>query len=175
MRKLLTIAFAIPLIIAANANAQTFVTAQTKVHTLSISGWTPDLFWNFQAVPGFTKTISVTEQSHLFVTGHIDVDHRGIAGTSNKAVGAAFRVLANGSTIPGSITGENITSDGADNYYAAQIHAYKLLQPNVLYTIEVQGRSYSTAAPNVNGLAEVKDGYNQVLLITTPVSVATPN
>lgn len=175
MKRLLFIALAAFGALVGIAYAQSFSATETKVHTLSVSGWTPDLMRDFNTISGFSKTIIVSEPSHLFVTGHIDVDHRGIAGTADKAIGAAFRVLSNGSTIPGSKTGENMTSDGADNYYAAQIHAYQLLQPSVTYTIEVQGRSYSSAAPNTDGLAEVKDGYNQVLLITTPVSIATEN
>lgn len=130
--------------------------------------WSPDLYENFSPVPGFTKTLSVTEDSHLFISGHIDTHHRGISNTEKKAVMVAFKVKINGSWLAGSTTGENIVGT-EDHYYSAQIHGYKLLKPGS-YTIEVHGRSASTAAPGVNGLAEVKGGYNHVIYKVLPKS-----
>lgn len=138
------------------------------VYTQSVPDWDPDLFWNMMPVPGFQRSIVVARRSHLFVTGHIDVQHRGVAGTANQSIGAAFEVRVNGNILPGSTTGANMTNSSSDAYYTAYIHGYKVLEPGS-YTIDVYGRSYSSVAPGVDGLAEVKGGYNEVLYIVEDV------
>lgn len=126
------------------------------------SGWSPDLMEDMAAIPGLSWSFTVAEDSLLEVVGHIDCEHRGIAGTSTKAVMVAFKgriVSSAGSArwISGSTTGCNIV--GEEDHYAIVPIAFSEPVSAGSYTVEIWGRSASTAAPGVNGLAEIKDGY----------------
>lgn len=131
----------------------------------NVVNWSPDLFEKFKPVPELSRTITVEEESHLHITGHIDARHRAIAKTKKKAIVVAFRVKLNGKWLKGSKTGENIVGK-QDHYYSAQIHGYALLKKGK-HVIEIHGRSASSAARRVNGLAEVKGGFNQVVYTIT--------
>lgn len=132
-----------------------------QVYVNSVRTFSPDLTENFEPVPGFTKTIEVTEPSFLFIDGHIDV-----LNTVNNVVFVAFQVRVNGRVLRGSKTGENI--EGLrERFYAAQIHGFKELEPGT-YTIEVEASAVSEALPGMSGLAEVRADYNQVLYKVMP-------
>lgn len=122
-------------------------------------GWTPDLMESMGDIPGFSTEITIPVAADLLVYGHIDVMHRKLI---TQTIGCAFEVTLNGSRIPGSVTGENITA--SRHYYAFAVHAFKQNVPAGTHTISVRGRSYSSAAPGYNGLAEVKGNYNQVIV-----------
>ena len=138
-----------------------------KVYAKDTSSWI-DLFESFREIRPFTQTVTVTEPTHLFIAGHVDTRHRGIAGTFSKAIMVAFQIQVNGRWLKGSKTGGNILNRTA-HYYIGQIHGYKLLNPGT-YKIQLFGRSASTAARGVNGLAEVKGTYNQVTYTLVPVN-----
>jgi hypothetical protein len=146
--------------------------AQVSVHSIDDSS--PDnllLSAEFMPVPGFTWSFAIDEPSYLIVFGHVDTEHRGketgIEDIADKAVMVAFQLKLNGSWLPGSKTGENILNR-TDHYYSAQIHGFKELEPGD-YTIELHGRSASTAAPGVDGLAKVKATYEQVVYRIVPI------
>jgi hypothetical protein len=130
------------------------------VVTKIVSGWSPDLFENFQTINELGHSFTITEPSSVIVTGHIDCEHRAIAGTSGKAVMVAFNAMLNGIWIPGAKTGMNIY-DLTDHYGICPIAFSFDVEPGN-HTVTIFGRSASTAAPGVNGLAEIKDGYNCV-------------
>ena len=139
--------------------------AQVSVHSIDDRSYPlPELF---APVPGFTWSFTIDKPGYLIVFGHVDTEHRGIADTANKAIFAAFQLKLNGRWLPGSKTGENIFNR-TDHYYSAQIHGFKKLKPGD-YTIALHGRSASTAARGVNGLAQVRATYNQVVYIVVPI------
>lgn len=139
--------------------------AQVSVHTVGDESFPlPELF---APVPGFTWSFTIDQPGYLIAFGHVDTEHRGIAGTADKAIFAAFQLKLNGRWLPGSKTGENILNR-TDHYYAAQIHGFKRLKAGD-YTLELHGRSASTAARGVNGLAQVRATYNQVVYIVVPL------
>lgn len=140
--------------------------AQVSVHSIDDESYPlPELF---APAPDFTWSFTIDQPSYLIAFGHVDTEHRGIAGTMDKAIFAAFQLKLNGRWLPGSKTGENILNR-TDHYYAAQIHGFKKLKPGD-YTLELHGRSASTAARGVNGLAQVRATYNQVVYIIVPLS-----
>lgn len=127
----------------------------------SVRTFSPDLTENFEPIPGFTKTIEVTEPSFLFISGHVDV-----LNTVNNVVFVALQVRLNGRVLRGSKTGENI--EGLrERFYAAQIHGFKELESGT-YTIELEASAVSDALPGMAGLAEVRADYNQVIYKITP-------
>lgn len=135
--------------------------AYEQVLVNSVRTFSPDLTENFDPVPGFTKTLVVTEPSYLFIDGHVDV-----LNTVNYVVFVEFRVKLNGLVLRGSKTGENI--EGLrERFYSAQIHGFKELDPGT-YTIELEAKAVSEYLLSRAGLAEVRAGYNQVLYRITP-------
>ena len=134
--------------------------ADTRVIENSV-GYSHDLFEDMHPIQGYTKHVTVTENSHLFISGHIDSQHRGLYGTADEAIMVAFKVKVNGRWLKGSTTGGNIVGT-KQRYYSAQIHGYKYLETGD-YVISVYGRSASTAAPGFGGLAEIKASMNHVI------------
>jgi len=123
--------------------------------------WSPDLFEAMTRVSSFNWTFTVTEPSVLKARGHIDCAHRGIAGTQDKAIMVAMQFKLNGTWIAGSKTGCNIV--GTEQHYAIMpVHVDIDLTPGT-YEVSLYARSASTAAPGVNGLAEIKGTYNEVV------------
>lgn len=127
----------------------------------------PDLFIEFKPLHQLTYEFTVDEPALVEVSGHIDCAHRGLSGTTDKAVMVAFiaqltSTLPDGTTqgpaaILGSKTGCNIYN--RTDHYAIIPIAFSVEVPAGAHTITILGRSASSAAPNTNGLAEVKDGY----------------
>ena len=132
-------------------------------HILSTTS-SPDLFWDMRVIPGFSATLVKNEPCYMRVYGHIDVKNRKLI---RPTIGAAIQVILDGKIVSGSTTGDNITYDR--HYWPAQVHAFKELVEPGAHTIEVHGRSYSSAAPGRDGLAEVKGGYNQVVVEFVPI------
>lgn len=124
-----------------------------------IEGSTPDLFEAYREIP-LGAAFTVEGPAHVIVTGHIDCEHRAKSGTADKAVMVAFNAQLNGSWIPGAKTGLNIISR-TDHYGLVPI-SFSVGVPAGSHEIKIFGRSASTAAPGVDGLAELKDGFNCV-------------
>lgn len=122
-----------------------------------ISGGTPDLFEAYRDL-GLGATFSVDTPAWVIVTGHIDCEHRAKAGTIADAIMVAFNAQLNGSWIEGAKTGLNIY-DRTDHYGLVPI-SFSVRVPAGTHTITLFGRSASTAAVGVDGLAEIKDGFN---------------
>lgn len=130
-------------------------------HSIEIDGWSPNLSWGMNTINSYTWTFTIDKPSILKISGHIDCHHRGIYNTGDRPVMVAFRILLNGRFLKGSRMGTNIAGE-KQHYVIIPVHGFKKLDPGT-YTIEIQGRSASSAAPNKNGLAEIKGGYNQVV------------
>lgn len=122
-----------------------------------VSGSTPDLFESFQPIP-FCIDFEVFYKSWVIVTGHIDCEHRAKANTQDKAVMVAFNAQLDGQWIDGSKTGLNIY-DRTDHYGICPISFSFQVNPG-RHVVQFFGRSASTAAVGVDGLAEIKDGFN---------------
>ena len=129
-----------------------------------------DLFRKWTRLEGFTMEFEVTVPSHLILSGHVNLKHRGLCA---GAVGFALCISVkssetkealgpfpntwigdpSGHYLFGSKTGGNIAS--IDDHYAyPTLDGYKLLQPG-WHRVEVWGVSHSDAAPNTDGLIEV--------------------
>jgi hypothetical protein len=122
--------------------------------------------WLMSDVPSFQWTFTVDQPSILRAYGHIDVAHRGLYGTKNRPLMVALRITLNRSLIPGSVTGTNIV--GVEQHYAIiPVHAYKEL-PIGTHTVRLQARSASSYAHGMDGLAEIKGGYSEVVYEVRP-------
>lgn len=110
-------------------------------------------------ISGMNATFTVSAPASVHVSGHIDVEHR---GSIDDAVMVAFNLQLNGAWMLGSKTGCNILNE--THHYAALPIAGFAEVPAGTHTIQLFGRSGSTAAPNADGLAEVKPGYNLMVV-----------
>lgn len=137
-------------------------------------GSTPDLFEEWRDI-GLGCEFTLECQGWLVVTGHVDAEHRAKSGTLDKAVMIAFQaqkstfcdgVWSPGSWIEGSKTGCNIY-DRTDHYGVCPI-AFSHFFAAGTHKVTLFGRSASTAAVGVDGLAELKDGFSCVTYQVIP-------
>lgn len=129
-----------------------------------------DLFRHWTRLEGFTMDFEVQEPSHLILSGHVNLVHRGLCG---GAVGFALCISVKssptkeglgpfptnwignpaGGYLFGSKTGGNIL--GVEDHYGyPSLDGYKLIQPG-WHRVEVWGVSHSGHAPGTDGLIEV--------------------
>jgi hypothetical protein len=128
----------------------------------------PDLWEDFKEMTVFDWTFTISERSAFEASGHIDVEHRGLYGTSSSAIMVSLQLQMNGGWLTGSKTGANIVGT-RDHYQALQLHGYIELGPGN-HTVTLWMRSASTAAPGKNGLAQIKpNNYNHVVYKVTTI------
>lgn len=125
--------------------------------------WDQDLTVDFAKISGMAATFTVDKPSIVWLSGYIDTHHRGLV---DAAVMVAFKSRIDGSWMDGSTTGENILSE-TDHYGSSVICGYAEVDAGE-HTVELLGRSASTAAPDTGGLAEVKGNYNCMLVHIEP-------
>lgn len=115
--------------------------------------WDQDLFRDWRFINNTRSTFTINKPGYLFVDGRMDTHHRGII---DEAVMVAFDLRLNGVRFA-PYTGENIINE-TDHYASSFLLGFAELEPGT-HKVEVFGRSASTAAPNTDGLAEIKSGY----------------
>lgn len=150
-----------------------------------------DLARQWTRIYGLTIDLEVTIDSHLFLYGHINLEHRnlvdgpvgfglcmslkradthdGLGPYPTDSVGSPI-----GYQILGSKTGGNIR-DIEDHYGYPSLDGYASLEPG-WYRVEVWGASHSSLAPDTDGLIHVLIGdgdyesgrYNQLVARITP-------
>lgn len=136
-----------------------------------ICTWDQDLMFSMQPISGMTLSFSVTTNSRIKVSGHLDTKKREIPGTIgiNDVVMVAAEVLCDGVRMPGSVTGENILSV-LHHYSIMPLCGYVEVGPGD-HTVQVRARSASDLATpkTADGLAEVKGDYNLVIVEVEPI------
>ena len=136
--------------------------AETQICVKSVKTHREFLHIKKSVVKPYTCRFTVTEDSLLTVSGHIDSAHIG-DGVGRIIVG--FHIEVNGKKVMGSNVGENILHY-AHHYLSLPIHGIVILSPGD-YVVKILGRS-SNMTRSRGSVAKIKPDHNKVVYRIEP-------
>ena len=130
-------------------------------------GYSHDLSYLMGVIGGYTYSYHCDEPTYIKILGHIGTHHTGRYDTRYVNVMVAFEVIINGAIIPQSAIGKNV--DGTREHYANVPIISYIEVPEGYNTIEIRGRSATSARPDQGGIMEIKPSTNFILYEIGPI------